>query len=172
MDEIKLRENYENILRDNREIVASMRNPALTRYVRYAKLGGIALLIPIFFYLWVPTDETLSGRALIVIIIPWIFAALLGAITDLLLRAPTIFMRLYFVVLFVRTGSLVDFFGVDVPDKQKLNHFNEINDKIQTQRSKVERLKPWVTWMERLTFLFLCVAFLWSVIYALILIMG
>jgi hypothetical protein len=171
VNKIKLLENSTDMMRDNLEIVASLRNSALAiRVWKVATLGFVFVNIPIC--LMAGSDETIIGKTLFVIAIPWVCAALMWGITRLLQGALNVIYNVYYLGQKLRIRSITDISGDYVTDEQILNQFNELDDKIQAQRSDVERLQPWFTWMERLTIIFFCVAFLGSVIYTIILIMG
>lgn len=160
-------ENSSDLMRDNLEIIGSLRNSALAlRVWKVAILGFVLVNIPIC--LMAGSDETIIGKALIVIAIPWVCAALMWGITRLLQGALNAVYNFYYTGQRLKIKSIADISEDYVTDEQILNQFNELDDKIQAQRSAVERLQPWFKWMERLTIIFLCVAFLGSVIYTII----
>jgi hypothetical protein len=170
VDKIKWLENSTDMMRENLEIVASLRNSSLTRRLWVVAIAGfVFLIVPI--YSRALSDEIISGTSLIVIAIPWVCFALIGAIIRLLQGGLNVLYNFYYTGQMIRIRSIVDISSDYVTDEQILIQINELDDKIQTQRSEVEKIQPWFTWMERLMFFFLCAGFLLSLIYAIILFM-
>ncbi len=167
MDEIKFLENSKDMMKDNLEIVASLRNSSLTNRLWVVAIVGFMFLI-ILINSKALSDEIISGISLIVIAIPWVCFALTGAAIRLLQGALNVLYSFYNTGQMVRIRSIVDVSRDYVTDEQILNQINELDDKIQTQRSEVERFQLLFTWLERLMIIFLCAAFLGSVIYTII----
>ena len=169
MDKIKVIERYADRKAEAHELAASSNKAARARLVWFVAIAGYAFLnFPI--YLKALMDEPVSGVALIVITIPWAIAALLGVITHWLIGELVALDDQYYADLMGVLQMSVVTLGDEITDQQFRDLMGEKDEGVTTRREKVAQLFPWVTRMERLTFFFLCFAFLWSVTYALILI--
>lgn len=169
MDKIKIIESYANRKAEAHKITTATNEASAARLVWFVAIAGFAFLnVPIFVKALL--SEPISGIVLIVVTIPWAIAALFGVIAHWLIGDLIKLDDQYYTASMAPLHTFIVMDKGDVSEKQFLDLLDGKNENVTAQQEKLNRLFPWVARIERLTFFFLCVAFAWSVIYALILI--
>ncbi len=166
MDKLKIIESYAQRISETNELVESSNKASASRLVWFVAIAGYAFLnIPV--YIKALSDEPVSGVALVAITIPWALTALLGVVTHWLLGELIDLDNLWYITYIAAINAIIVRNDGEVMDRQLLDLINGKNKDVQARREKVDRLNPLVQWAERLTFLFLFISFVSSVVYAL-----
>lgn len=110
---------------------------------------------------------------MLILVMPWAMAGLSGVIAHWLLGEVTARDNVYYVV---KQHGIRAFLATAPPqptveDVLEVLNIDETNEEVASRKRQVDRISPWATRAERLTFSLLILSFAWSIIFPLFLVL-